>query len=143
VIEDYHVLQTTRDEYLIRAIRNGVDKRGIPVEFSKGEAGRGQHEINLVYAIRSRWPTATSSTRTRRRRSPSQHGRFVTFMAKYSKPKRSVRRAHIHSSVWNGRRRQALLWEADAPDHLSPVFRGWLGGQVAAARFARGCTRRP
>src|SRR4249920_2038521 len=24
VIEDYHVLQTTRDEYLIRAIRNGV-----------------------------------------------------------------------------------------------------------------------
>src|SRR4051794_17831298 len=38
VIEDYHVLQTTRDEYLIRAIRNGVDNAGIPVEFSKGEA---------------------------------------------------------------------------------------------------------
>ncbi len=39
VVEDYHVLQTTRDEYLIRAIRNGVDGAGIPVEFSKGEAG--------------------------------------------------------------------------------------------------------
>jgi glutamine synthetase len=49
VIEDYHILQTTRDEYLIRAIRNGVDAAGIPVEFSKGEAGKGQHEINLVH----------------------------------------------------------------------------------------------
>ena len=31
-------------------IRNGIDGAGVPVEFSKGEAGKGQHEINLVYA---------------------------------------------------------------------------------------------
>ena len=49
-IEDYHILQTTKDEYLIRQIRNGMDGAGVPVEFSKGEAGRGQHEINLRYA---------------------------------------------------------------------------------------------
>ena len=47
---DYHILQTTKDEYLIRAIRNGMDAAGIPVEFSKGEAEAGQHEINLRYA---------------------------------------------------------------------------------------------
>ena len=41
---------TFRDEYLIRAIRNGLDAAGVPVEFSKGEAGKGQHEINLAYA---------------------------------------------------------------------------------------------
>ena len=41
MIEDYHILQTTRDEYLIRAIRNGMDGAGVPVEFSKGEAGKG------------------------------------------------------------------------------------------------------
>ena len=50
VVEDYHILQTTRDEYLIRDIRNGMDGAGVPVEFSKGEAGKGQHEINLEYA---------------------------------------------------------------------------------------------
>ena len=27
-----------------------MDGAGVPVEFSKGEAGKGQHEINLVYA---------------------------------------------------------------------------------------------
>ena len=49
VVEDYHILQTTRDEYIIRDIRNGLQAAGVPVEFSKGEAGKGQHEINLDY----------------------------------------------------------------------------------------------
>ncbi|MCB0963237.1 MAG: glutamine synthetase, partial [Acidimicrobiales bacterium] len=38
VVEDYHILQTTRDEYIIRDIRNGLQGAGVPVEFSKGEA---------------------------------------------------------------------------------------------------------
>ena len=33
---------------------------GIPVESSKGEWGRGQHEINFAYAQPCRWPTGTS-----------------------------------------------------------------------------------
>ena len=48
-VEDYHVLQTTKDEYVLGAIRRGLEAAGVPVEFSKGEAGRGQHEINLDY----------------------------------------------------------------------------------------------
>ena len=48
-IEDYHILQTTKDESLIRAIRNGMEAAGIPVE-SKGEWGPGQEELNLRYA---------------------------------------------------------------------------------------------
>ena len=48
-LEDYHVLQTTKDEYIIGQIRRGLEAAGVPVEFSKGEAGRGQHEINLDY----------------------------------------------------------------------------------------------
>ncbi len=53
-LEDYHVLQTTKDEYIIGQIRRGLEAAGVPVEFSKGEAGRGQHEINLDYADRRR-----------------------------------------------------------------------------------------
>src|SRR3546814_2823706 len=48
-IEDYLIFQTTKEEPLIRAIRNGMDGAGIPVEFSKGEWGPGQEEINLRY----------------------------------------------------------------------------------------------
>src|SRR5206468_11394790 len=42
--EDYHILQTTREEPLIRAIRNGMEAADIPVECSKGEWGKGQEE---------------------------------------------------------------------------------------------------
>jgi len=46
-LEDYHILQTTKEEPIIQAIRNGMEGAGIPVENSKGEWGRGQAEINL------------------------------------------------------------------------------------------------
>ncbi|HYF10699.1 MAG TPA: glutamine synthetase, partial [Actinomycetota bacterium] len=49
-IMDYHMLQTTRDEWIIRQIRNHMLGAGIPIEFSKGEFGKGQHEINITYS---------------------------------------------------------------------------------------------
>jgi glutamine synthetase len=49
-LEDYHILQTTKEEPLVRAIRNGMEAADVPVETSKGEWGRGQEEINLAYA---------------------------------------------------------------------------------------------
>src|SRR6266850_7781247 len=46
---DYHIMQPTRDEPLMRAIRNSMTAAGVPVESSKGEWSRGQHEINFRY----------------------------------------------------------------------------------------------
>jgi glutamine synthetase len=130
VIEDYHVLQTTRDEYLIRAIRNGVDGAGVPVEFSKGEAGRGQHEINLVYSTPLEMADRHVIYKNAAKEIASQYGRAITFMAKYSETEVGSS-CHIHSSVWNADASDSLMWQADAPDHLSPTFRGWLSGQIA------------
>ena len=50
--EDYHIFQTTKEEDVMRAIRNGLQGAGIPVENSKGEASAGQEEINVRYAER-------------------------------------------------------------------------------------------
>ena len=49
-ILDYHILATTMDENVIGQIRRGMRDAGIPVEFSKGEAWAGQHELNMRYA---------------------------------------------------------------------------------------------
>jgi glutamine synthetase len=133
VIEDYHVLQTTRDEYLIRAIRNGVDGAGVPVEFSKGEAGRGQHEINLVYSTPVEMADRHVIYKNAAKEIAAQHGRAITFMAKYSEQEVGSS-CHVHSSVWNHRASESLMWAADAPDHLSTIFRQWLGGQIACGR---------
>jgi glutamine synthetase len=132
-VEDYHILQTTRDEYLIRAIRNGMDGAGIPVEFSKGEAGRGQHEINLRYADALTMADRHAIYKNGAKEIAGQHGRSITFMAKYTMDDVGSS-CHVHSSVWNADASKSLMWDAEASDHFSPVFRGWLGGLVATGR---------
>ena len=49
---------------MIGRIRNQMIEAGIPVEFSKGEAGIGQHEINITYGDGLKSPTATWCSRT-------------------------------------------------------------------------------
>jgi glutamine synthetase len=130
VIEDYHIFQTTRDEYVIRAIRNAMDDAGVPVEFSKGEAGRGQHEINLRYADALEMADRHVIYKNGVKEIAALSGRSVTFMAKYDMQECGSS-CHVHSSVWDADGSQSLMWDAGADDHLSDVFRGWLGGLVA------------
>jgi glutamine synthetase len=47
--EDYHILQTTKEEGILRPLRNHLAGAGIPVEGTKGEAETGQAELNLRY----------------------------------------------------------------------------------------------
>jgi glutamine synthetase len=134
-IEDYHVLQTTRDEYVIRQIRNGMDGAGVPVEFSKGEAGRGQHEINLVYADALQMADRHTVYKNGAKEIADANGRAITFMAKWTTDDVGSS-CHIHSSVWaDGGTTSLAVADADAgPGGLSPTVRHWLGGLVAASR---------
>jgi len=136
VIEDYHILQTTRDEYLIREIRNSMNDAGIVVEFSKGEAGKGQHEINLRYADALTMADRHAIYKNGAKEIAALAGRSITFMAKYSMEEVGSS-CHLHSSVWSADGSHSLMWDADAPDHMSDTMRGWLGGIIATgAEFA-------
>jgi glutamine synthetase len=138
VVQDYHVLQTTRDEYLIRQIRNGMDAAGVTVEFSKGEAGRGQHEINLRYADALEMADRHTIYKNGAKEIAALNGRSLTFMAKYAMDE-SGSSCHVHSSVWDAAGTTSLMWSDESSDHLSPVFRGWLGGLLAHARELTWC----
>ncbi|MFP5488469.1 MAG: glutamine synthetase, partial [Acidimicrobiia bacterium] len=48
-VEDYHLLSSGRVEPYLRAARQTLAASGIAVENSKGEAGRGQHELNVRF----------------------------------------------------------------------------------------------
>ncbi|QYG92866.1 glutamine synthetase [Iamia sp. SCSIO 61187] len=133
-IEDYHILQTTRDEHIIRQIRNGMDAAGVPVEFSKGEAGYGQHEINLVYAEALEMADRHAIYKNGAKEIAAANDVAITFMAKWSMDDVGSS-CHIHSSVWadEGHRSLALTDSGD-PKELSATVRSWLGGLVAASR---------
>jgi glutamine synthetase len=129
-IEDYHILQTTRDEYVVGAIRRGIDAAGIPVEFSKGEASRGQHEINLAYADALTMADRHAIYKNGAKEIAGQLGRAITFMAKYDMAECGSS-CHIHSSVWSTDGDAPLMHDDTDSQHMSTVFRGWLGGLLA------------
>jgi glutamine synthetase len=137
-IEDYHILQTTRDEYLIRQIRTGMDAAGVPVEFSKGEAGKGQHEINLEFADALEMADRNTVYKNGAKEIADANGRALTFMAKYDMAEVGSS-CHIHSSVWDTRGRKSLMHDPKGPDQMSKVFRHWLGGLLAASRELSWC----
>ena len=129
-IEDYHILQTTRDEYVVGAIRRNIDAAGIPVEFSKGEASRGQHEINLEYADAMTMADRHTIYKNGAKEMAGQLGRAITFMAKYDMGECGSS-CHIHSSVWSADGDTPLMYDESGPEHMSKVFQGWLGGLLA------------
>jgi glutamine synthetase len=133
VNEDYHILQTTRDEYLIRQIRNGMDAAGVPVEFSKGEAGRGQHEINLSYAEPVEMADRLAVYKNGAKEIASLNGRAITFMAKASMTE-SGSSLHVHSSLWDKDGGRSQMWDEGKPEHMSGAFSSYLAGLMATAR---------
>jgi glutamine synthetase len=134
-IQDYHVLQTTKDEYLIGQIRRGLDAAGVPVEFSKGEAGRGQHEINLSYATPVEMADRNAVFKNSAKEIAALNGRSITFMAKVGFGETGSS-CHIHSSLWDLAGESACFASHDQDDRhgMNDLFRQWTAGQLATAR---------
>jgi len=134
-LEDYHILQTTREEPLIRAIRNGMEGADVPVETSKGEWGRGQEEINLRYADALEMADRTALYKHGAKEIASLQGRAVTFMAKYDAGAAGSS-FHLHSSLWDRVGKKALFAGAGHDTRMPgpSLFGHWLAGQLAMAR---------
>jgi len=130
---DYHVLQASKDEWLIRRIRLEMEAAGVPIEFSKGEWGLGQHEINLEYADALEMADRHVIYKNGIKEIAALSGLSATFMAKWSLDDIGSS-CHIHSSLWDEAGTVPLGWDADAPQHMSQVFRHYVGGLMASAR---------
>ena len=131
-VQDYHVVQTTRDEPVIGAIRRGLEGAGVPIEFTKGEAGRGQHEINLDYTDALAMADRNVLYKTAAKEIAAQHGKSATFMAKYDFAETGSS-CHVHSSLWSTDGSRALFHD-EANHGASDLFRHYLAGLLATAR---------
>lgn len=126
---DYHVLATTMDEAYLGPIRRGMHDAGIPIEFSKGEAWHGQHEVNFRYA-----DGVTSADRHTIYKNGVKEIAFLnevsaSFMAKPSE-KDIGSSCHIHASLLGADGKNAFVEGEEETD----TFRHFLGGMRAHIR---------
>ncbi len=144
-IEDYQLLQTAREEYVLRRIRNEMCEADIPVEFSKGEAGRGQHEVNVTYDEALVTADRHLVFKNGIKEIAAQEGRAATFMAKWTMDDVGSS-CHVHTSLWDAESGEALMADAAAPEPAVdgraplprwPAARGARAGLVLAAPDAQ------
>ena len=129
-LEDYHILQGTRQEGFTAAARHHLKQSGIPVESSKGEWGLGQHEINIRYADLLTMADRHSLMKHCLKEIADAQGCSVTFMAKPHSGQAGSS-CHLHLSLFSGAENSFAGDSALGPVSGSDVFRHFLGGWMA------------
>lgn len=124
--EDYHIFQTTKEEGVMRAIRNGLNGADIPVENSKGEASAGQEEINVRYTDALTMADRHAIIKNGAREIAWAKGRALTFMAKWNF-EAAGNSCHIHQSLC-GPDGTPLFHDTAAEHGMSDLMGHYLAG---------------
>src|SRR5665213_2342155 len=131
-IQDYHVFQTTKEEPVMRAVRNGLQQAGIAVECSKGEWGPGQEEINVRYADALTMADRHVVIKNAIKEIAHAQGKAVTFMAKW-RYDLAGSSTHVHQSLWDVAGAVPLFADPSREHGMSTLMRHYLAGQLAHA----------
>jgi glutamine synthetase len=127
---DYAILASTRMEPLLRDIRNGMDGAGMYCEGVKGECNLGQQEIGFRYAHALATCDNHSIYKNGAKEIADQHGKAITFMAKYNE--REGNSCHIHLSVRADDGTPVMA--GDGEHGFSKLMQHWLAGLIATTR---------
>ncbi|ART70960.1 glutamine synthetase [Mycobacterium dioxanotrophicus] len=128
---DYAMLASTRMEPLLRDIRLGMEGAGMYCEGVKGECNLGQQEIAFRYDHARTTCDNHTIYRNGAKEIADQHGKSLTFMAKFDE--REGNSCHIHISL-RGDDGSAVFADSGDPLGMSPMFRSFIAGQLATMR---------
>ncbi len=119
---DYSLLGTSRVEPLLRDLRNQMYAAGLTPESAKGECNLGQHEIAFKFDEVVTTADQHSVYKTGAKEIASQHGKAITFMAKFDE--REGNSCHVHMSV-RGEDGTITFDEGDGP---TSTFKHFVAG---------------
>ncbi|MBM2323336.1 MULTISPECIES: glutamine synthetase family protein [Marivita] len=128
--EDYNILQTTREEHVMRPIRNHLVAAGVPVENSKGEAETGQEELNIRYADALACADNHTIAKHAVKEISQMHGHAASFLPKWHAAKVGSA-AHVHQSLFKGDTN--VFHDADAKLTMSDTMKSYVAGLIKYA----------
>jgi len=99
--QDYHIFQTTKEEAVMRRLRNTLFAVGIEVECTKGEAEMGQEELNLRFGNAMQCAEQHTIAKHAAKDIAWQQGVSETYLPKWRADKVGSS-AHIHCSLFRG-----------------------------------------
>ncbi|QIE46242.1 glutamine synthetase [Pseudohalocynthiibacter aestuariivivens] len=128
--EDYHIFQTTKEEHVMRPIRNHLWNAGIPIENSKGEAESGQEELNIKYDAALNTADYHTIAKHAIKEISWQHGHAASFLPKWHHD-RVGSSSHVHQSLWKDGKNAFQ----DSSDDLgmSQLMKNYMAGMLKYA----------
>ncbi len=128
--EDYSILQTSREEHIMRPLRNHLYAAGVPVENTKGEAEAGQEELNIRYGPALDTAEHHTIAKHATKEIADQQGHAASFLPKWH-PERVGSSSHVHQSLWKDGRN--AFFDPDAEFGMSGLMRHYMAGLIRYA----------
>lgn len=128
--EDYNILQTGREEHILRPLRNHLYAAGIPVENTKGEAEAGQEELNIKYAAALDTADHHTIAKHATKEIADQQGHAASFLPKWHAD-RVGSSSHVHQSMWKDG--ENTFFDADGDYGMSDLMRHYMAGMIRYA----------
>lgn len=125
--QDYHIFQTSKEENVMRPLRNHLYAAGIPVENSKGEAERGQEELNIRYDEALMCADHHTIAKHATKEIAWQQGHAVSFMPKWDHEMVGSA-AHVHQSLWQGD--EPAFFDPKDELGMSKVMKHYMAGLI-------------
>ncbi|MDQ0324997.1 glutamine synthetase [Rhodopseudomonas julia] len=129
---DYNIFQSSKEEDVMRAIRNGLAGTDVPVEATKGEADAGQGEINVRYSDALTMADRHAIIKNAVKEIAWQKGRAITFMAKWDTD-HAGNSSHIHQSL-TSLSGEPVFFDPDGEHGMSKTMRAYVAGLLAHSR---------
>ncbi|GGF03578.1 glutamine synthetase [Stappia taiwanensis] len=129
--EDYHIFQTTKEEEVMRPLRNHLFAAGVPIENSKGEAESGQEELNIRYSAPLDCADFHTIAKHATKEIAWQHGRAASFLPKWHH-QRVGSSSHVHQSLWTADGTSAFRDPSGAYG-MSETMRHYMAGLIKYA----------
>ena len=128
--EDYHIFQTTKEEGVMRPIRNHLYAAGLPIENSKGEAEAGQEELNIRYSNALACADHHSIAKHAIKEIAWQNGWAATFLPKWHHD-RVGSSSHVHQSLWKDG--EPVFYDPAAKHGKSNLMDHYMAGLIKYA----------
>lgn len=128
--EDYHILQTTKEEPVMRRLRNCLYAAGLPIENSKGEAEAGQEELNIKYSEALSCADHHSIAKHATKEIAWQQGYSATFLPKWD-VNRVGSASHVHVSLWKDG--ENAFFDANGDYGMSSIMKPFVAGMIQYA----------
>lgn len=125
----YSMLRTALKNEFMTDLFELLKQFDVPLEGLHTETGPGVYEAAILYSDILTAADRAILFKTAVKEIAYKHGIIATFMAKWNENLPGCS-GHVHQSLWDIDAQQNLFYDAQDPQHISPLMKHYIAGQL-------------